>query len=277
MDTTPSLTGRVVVVTGAASGLGRAFAEECARLGASVALLDRDAERLAEAAQLLAEAHGVATLDLAVDVADAASVDAAATAVVDAWGRVDVVISNVGVQLFGGVDRLTDDEWRWVLDVNVIGAARTARAFLPHLRASDGARLAFTASSSVLSAAAGMVAYQTSKFALWGLAESLRCELGDAVPVTLVVPSGMLTRHFESSGEAQPAHIDRPVATDADLEVMFASNAGMGSTLASPEDAAAAVLPAILAGEPYAITHGDLVAAVDARWTALHAAAERAR
>lgn len=277
METPTPLTGRVAVVTGAASGLGQAFAAGCARLGASVALLDRDAERVAAAAAAVAADHGVTTVGLVVDVADGPSVDAAATAVTERFGAADVVISNVGVQLFGDVDRLTDDEWRWVLDVNVIGAARTARAFLPLLRRSDRPRLAFTASSSVLSPAASMAAYQTSKFALWGLVESLRCDLGAAVPVTLVVPSGMLTRHFESSGDAQPAHIDRPVATDADLEAMFASNAGMGSVLASPDDAAAAVLPAILAGEPYAVTHGDLVAAVDARAAALRTAAERAR
>ena len=74
------------------------------------------------------------TLGLPVDVADAASVDAAAAAVVEGFGGADLVVSNVGVQLFGSVEAFTDDEWRWLLDVNVTGSARVARAFIPLLR-----------------------------------------------------------------------------------------------------------------------------------------------
>ena len=168
---------------------------------------------VAEAARVAA-AQPVQTLGLAVDVSDAASVDAAAAAVEERFGAVDLVVSNVGVQLFGAVEAFRDEEWRWLLDVNVIGSARVARAFLPLLRKAERGRLAFTTSSSILDPASRLGAYQASKFAVWGLAETLRLELAeDGIGVTVIFPSAMITRHLETSEAAQPNHLrraDRP-------------------------------------------------------------------
>ncbi|MET0902116.1 MAG: SDR family NAD(P)-dependent oxidoreductase [Acidimicrobiales bacterium] len=267
----------VAVITGGASGFGLALAARCAVRGLDLALLDLDGARAEAEARSLADAHGVAVTSMEVDVADAVSVAAAAAAVEDRFGRADLVVSNVGVQLFGALDRLTDDEWRWVLDVNVIGSARVARAFVPLLRRTKG-RLAFTTSSSVLDPAARLGVYQASKFAVWGLAETLRLELaGDGIGVSVIFPSGMISRHLETSGAAQPDHLRRPVADDDDLSAMFTSNPAMADALATPDDAARPVLDALLAGEPYVITHGDLVDAVDARAAQLHRAADLAR
>jgi NAD(P)-dependent dehydrogenase (short-subunit alcohol dehydrogenase family) len=268
----------VAVVTGAASGFGLALAERCAALGMDVTLMDLDGARAAAAADRVAETHGVETLALAVDVADDESVVSAARAVDERFGRADLVVSNVGVQLFGAVSAFTDDEWRWLLDVNVIGSARTARAFLPLLRRAERGRLAFTTSSSILDPVSRLGAYQSSKFAVWGLAETLRVELAeDGIGVSVIFPSGMLTRHLESSESAQPAHLRRPIAHDGDLDAMISSNPGMASMLATAEDAASGVIEAVLADEPYVITHGDLTEAVDARAADLARAAELAR
>jgi NAD(P)-dependent dehydrogenase (short-subunit alcohol dehydrogenase family) len=166
----------VAVITGAASGLGLALAHKCAARNMSVALLDLDQERAVDEAGQLASV-GATSVGIGVDVGDAESVQAAADAVAGRFGRADLVISNVGVQLFGAVERLTDAEWAWVLDLNVIGSARVARAFLPLLRRSAGPHLAFTTSSSVLDPAARLGVYQASKYAVWGLAETLRLEL----------------------------------------------------------------------------------------------------
>jgi len=267
----------VAVITGGASGLGRALGERCAEQRMSVALLDLDGGRAASEAEALATTHGIEAVGLPVDVADAASVEDAATAVEDRLGPADLVVSNVGVQLFGAVERFTDDEWRWVLDVNVIGSARVARAFLPQLRRAAQGRLAFTTSSSILDPASRLGAYQASKFAVWGLAETLRLELADdGITVTVVFPSGMMSRHLETSEAAQPEQLRRPIAHDDDFEAMVTSNPGMASMLATPEDAAAGVIEAILAGERYVITHGDLTAAVDARHEELARAAAAA-
>ena len=268
----------VAVVTGGASGFGLALAQLSASRGMAVALLDLDGERAATEAEGIAAAHGVSTLGLHVNVADPESVGTAAAKIGAQFGRADLVISNVGVQLFGPNERLTDDEWRWVLDVNVIGSARVARTFVPLLRRSSHARLAFTSSSSVLSAASHMAAYQTSKFAVWGLAESLRVELAqDGISVSVVFPSGMISRHIETSEAAQPEYLRRPIATEEDFVAMVASNPAMTEAVVTPEDAASAVLDALLANKPYIVTHGDLVGAVEGRWAELYRAAVSAR
>ena len=266
------------VVTGGASGFGRALGERCAALGMHVVLLDLDGERAGSEAAALAAAHGTTCAGDRVDVADPASVDAAAAAVEARFGAVDLVVSNVGVQLFGPVETFTDEEWRWVLDVNVIGSARVARAFTPLLRKAEHGRLAFTTSSSILDPASRLAAYQASKFAVWGLAETLRLELAEhGIGVSIILPSGMLSRHLETSQAAQPDHLRRPIVDDGDLDAMIASNPAMASMLATPEDAAAGVIEAILAGRRYVITHGDLSAAVASRSAELTRAAESAR
>jgi NAD(P)-dependent dehydrogenase (short-subunit alcohol dehydrogenase family) len=265
-------------ITGGASGFGLALGGRCAALGMDVALLDLDGERASDEAARLAEMHSVKTLGASVDVSDRASVDQAASAVEATFAGVDLVVSNVGVQLFGPVERFTDDEWRWVLDVNVTGSARVARSFIPLLRRAEPGRLAFTTSSSILDPASRLAAYQASKFAVWGLAETLRLELApDDIDVSVIFPSGMLSRHLETSEAAQPVTIKRPIAGDGDFDVMIASNPDMAAMLATPEDAADGVVEAILAGQRYVITHGDLTDAVADRAVDLALAAEAAR
>jgi len=269
---------KVAVITGGASGFGLALGGACAARGMSVALLDRDSGRAETEAAGFAERYRVSALGLGVDVADERAVRDTAAAVADRFGRADLVISNVGVQLFGAAERLTDDEWRWLLDINVVGAARVVRRFVPLLRLAPRRHLAFTASSSVLAPASRMAAYQASKFAVWGLAETLRLELAeDGITVSVIFPSGMLSRHLETSAAAQPEHLRRPIGEEDDFTAMAASNPGMMRDLATPEDAARHVIDALLAGERYIVTHGDLVEAVDSRSAALRRAAQRAR
>jgi NAD(P)-dependent dehydrogenase (short-subunit alcohol dehydrogenase family) len=244
----------------------------------AVALLDLDRERATSEAEAISSTHGVQTLGLGVDVSDAESVHTASSEVAQRLGGADLVVSNVGIQLFGPTEHLTEDEWRWILDVNVIGSARVARAFVPLLRRASHGRLAFTTSSSVLSAASHMAAYQTSKFAVWGLAESLCMELAaDGISVSVIFPSGMITRHLETSEGAQPEHLRRPVASETDFTAMRTSNPAMTVAVAAPEDIAHHVVDELLADEPYVITHGDLAEAVDGRSAELRRAAESAR
>jgi NAD(P)-dependent dehydrogenase (short-subunit alcohol dehydrogenase family) len=268
----------VAVITGGASGFGLALGSRCAAQGMDVALLDRDGRRAEDEAAALASRYGVDALGREVDVANGRAVGEAASAVADRFGRADLVVSNVGVQLFGAAERLTDDEWRWLLDVNVVGSARVARAFLPLLRRARPGRLAFTTSSSVLAPASRMAAYQASKFAVWGLAETLGLELaGEGITVSVIFPSGMLSRHLETSTAAQPDAIRRAIGEPEDFAAMAKSNPAMMKELASPEDAARRVVDALLAGERYVVTHGDLVDAVASRCSALRRAALAAR
>lgn len=268
----------VAVVTGGASGFGLALAHRSAVHGMDVVLLDLDGERAASEAKALASAHDVAALGMDIDVADVASVEAAAAAVDERLGGADLVVSNVGVQLFGSIDRMSDDEWRWVVDVNVLGSARVVRAFVPLLRRSEQGRLAFTTSSSVLDPASRLAAYQASKFAVWGLAETLRLELrDDGITVSVIFPSAMITRHLETSEAAQPRDLRRPIGDEDDFTAMVDSNPAMVEAVATPDDAARHVIEAVLSGEPYVVTHGDLIDAVAVRSAQLARAAENAR
>ena len=200
-----------------------------------------------------------------------------AVVVDERFGGADLVVSNVGVQLFGAVERFTDDEWRWLLDVNVIGSARVARAFLPLLRRAERGRLAFTTSSSVLDPGARLGAYQASKFAVWWLAETLRLELAeDGIGVSVIFPSGMISRHLETSAAVQPEHLRRPIGEEDDFVPMVHSNPAMAAAVATPEDAARGVIDAILDDVRYVITHGDLEGAVTARADLLADAARAA-
>src|SRR4030095_1139642 len=112
-----------------------------------------------------------------------------------------VCCANVGVQQFGVIDKLTEDDWEWVCNVNLLGTVRTVREFLPLIRARRGWLLiVLTASSSVLAPAVRLGAYQTTKFAVMGFGETLREELaGEGIGVSLVFPAGMMTRHLETS------------------------------------------------------------------------------
>lgn len=134
--------------------MGLALAAQCAGRGMDVALFDRDGARLAQAVEGLTGAHDVRVLSQRVDVASTADLQAAGALVEAAFGRCDLLFSNVGVQHFGAVETVDDDLWRWVRDVNVVGSARTVRASLPLLRRTEGARIAFTSSASALSPAA---------------------------------------------------------------------------------------------------------------------------
>ena len=122
-----------------------------------------------------------------------------------------MLCSNVGVQQFGAIDQLTEQDWQWVLNVNVLGTVRTVREFLPMLRAGSGLRrIVFTASSSVLAPSVRMARTRRASSRCIGFAESLREELaGEDIGVTVLFPGGMMTRHLESSVLARPPELGR--------------------------------------------------------------------
>ena len=184
-------------VTGGASGLGLALIERCAGLGMDIVVLDLDGDRATREAQRVAEAHGVGALGLGIDVADAAVWIRWWPPFRRASSGVDLVVSNVG---YNCSDRSRPSAMRngdGCLTSTSSARPEWHRAFLPLLRQSERGRLAFTTSSSILDPASRLGAYQASKFAVSGLAETLRLELAeDGIGVSVIFPSGMITRRI---------------------------------------------------------------------------------
>jgi len=210
-------------------------------------------------------------------VGDTASVHAAAASVRAALGGCDVLCANVGVQQFGAIDRLTEDDWRWVLEVNVLGTVRTVAAFLPMLRERTGLRrIVLTASSGALVPGVRLAAYTASKDAVIGYGDTLRQELADeGIGVMVVFPAGMSTRHLESSKLARPDEIGEWVIAPDDIDAMMSSRKVGAEHVATAEHAVRNLLTDLVADEPYLITHGSYRAEYHARLAALEAAFDR--
>lgn len=191
---TRSYAGRTCVITGAGSGIGRALAVELAGRGARLALSDVDkvsVEATAESCRGL----GVEARGYGLDVADRAAVYAHAEEVVRDFGAVHLVVNNAGVALHGPVIELSDEDFRWVMDVDFWGVVHGSQAFLPHLLASQG-QLANVSSVFGLIAVPKQAAYNAAKFAVRGFTEALRQEMqltGTSVGVSCIHPGGVRT------------------------------------------------------------------------------------
>lgn len=265
------------MVTGGGSGLGAAMCREFATAGMAVAALDIDEANAQATAETLAHEFGVPTVAGRVDVGDTASVHAAAATVRAALGGCDVLCANVGVQQFGAIDRLTEDDWQWVLNVNVLGTVRTVAAFLPMIRDRTGLRrVLVTASSGALVPGVRLAAYTASKDAVIGYGDTLRQELADeGIGVMVVFPAGMSTRHLESSALARPEEIGEWVIAPDDIEAMMSSRKVGEEHVATAEHAVRNLLTDLVANEPYLITHGAYRAEYHARLAAIEAAFDR--
>ena len=183
------LAGGTAVVTGAASGIGRALAASLARRGAHLVLLDRDADGLAAVAGGLT---GVRVTTHVVDLADADAVAAVAAAVRSEHPRIRLLVNNAGVALSGRFDQVTTDEFGWVMDVNFRATVLLCHALLPAVE--RGGHIVNVSSIFGIAAVAGNTAYVASKFAVRGFSEALRQELTpDGVGVTVVHPGGVNT------------------------------------------------------------------------------------
>lgn len=248
----------VVAITGAGSGLGAAMALAFAGAGHDVAVLDVDEPRAQETAASVS-ALGRASTAIRVDVADPASMAAAAAAVEAELGPVSVLCANVGVQQFGAIDRLTPADWQWVLSVNVFGTVSTVTSFLPSIRRADGPRhIVLTASAAVFQIGPRLAAYTTSKHAVFGFGETLRLELEpEQIGVSMLFPAGMATRHLDSSAAARPTELGPSVTLDEDFVALMASTTVTESSVVTPDYAIRNLLADLRNGEPYIFTHGD--------------------
>lgn len=254
-----SLVGGTAVVTGAGSGFGAAMVDRFITSGMSIMSLDID-EAGAKATATRARAAGAKAAAMRVDVANRQSLEDAAKETAQSFGNCTILCANVGVQQFGAIDRLTDQDWRWVLDVNVMGVIHTVNAFLPLLRKTAGRRhILVTSSSAALSPGIRMGAYTTSKYAVTGYAETLRMELAEeGIGVSILFPAGMITRHLESSVRARPPELGKSEFRHEDIDAMMSSRQmDRSSHVATAAHAARNIMADLDRNERYIITHGE--------------------
>jgi 3-oxoacyl-[acyl-carrier protein] reductase len=243
------LTGRVALVTGAGSGIGRATALLLGQAGARVAFVDVRGER-AEVAAAEAGQRGYQALALAADVADPVAIGQAVQQVLDLWGGLDVLVANAGISSHASVMDMDAATWDAVLAVDLDGVFYTVRASLPALRQSRHGRIVCTASHYGLIGQAGLAHYSAAKGGVIGLVRSLAQEVGpDGVTVNAVAPGPVLTDITERTPEEIRAR---------------AARLPLGR-LGQPEDVAGLIvflasdLAAWLTGQVLPIDGGDLL------------------
>jgi NAD(P)-dependent dehydrogenase (short-subunit alcohol dehydrogenase family) len=205
MTSAMNLENRTAVITGAASGIGRAIAVSLARRGCNLALADMndaglsETARMAETAQTDPAKHSAPRSALRIsqhhlDVADRRAVAAFPQVAIAAHPGVDILVNNAGVAVGGVFEAVSEEDFEWLFEINFWGVVRMTRAFLPLLRKSDDARVVNLSSIYGIISPPGETAYSASKFAVRGFSNSLRHELaGSNVGVTVVHPGGIAT------------------------------------------------------------------------------------
>ena len=250
MSGLPDLAGRVAVVTGGASGIGKGIAAQLVAEGARVVIADIQRDAM-EAAAADIGAVGVLT-----DVSDPSSVDALATAVLDRYGAVHVICNNAGIGPLAPVADLTLDDWRWMIGVNLWGVIHGVHTFLPVLKRNrDGGHIVNTASMAGLVAGPRLGAYAAAKYGVVGLSEVLAAELAadnSRVGVSVLCP-GTVHTNIGTSSRNRPA--DLPDAGFKDIDIELEDNPRYRWIY--PADAGAVVVRAIKRGDLYALTHPD--------------------
>ncbi len=224
------LSGQIVAVTGASSGIGEATALACARAGAAVSLAARRKERIDDLAQRIASDGGRA-IAVQTDVSDEAQARAFVEQTASELGRIDALVNNAGVMLLGPISGADTDEWRRMIDANVYGVLYCTHAALPLMAKQGSGHIVNVSSVAGRIARAGSGVYNLTKFGVGAFSEALRQEaVNIGVRVTLIEPGAVATE--------LPGH-NRPEI----LELMAKNFAGV--TPLDADDIAAAVVYAI--------------------------------
>jgi len=263
--------GRVAVVTGAASGIGRALAEAFADAGSMVFVADLDGDEAEVVAAGIRAAGGEAEA-VTVDVSNAAAVDQLAATTLERFGRVDVLCNNAGVSTFNLLRDQTLDDWRWVFGVNLWGVIHGLRSFVPIMRSQDTpAHIVNTASiAGLLSGVAFIGPYAATKVAVVSISETLSQEFaieGVPIGVSVLCPSSVDTRVMESE-RGRPAALGVERRTEAGESFRLAiRDSFTGPSGLTPAQVADRTLEAIRARRFWIITHPGERPAVEARFT----------
>jgi NAD(P)-dependent dehydrogenase (short-subunit alcohol dehydrogenase family) len=235
--------GKIAVVTGAGSGIGRALAVQLASRGSRLAISDVNDTALGETVAMCektgAEAHGYH-----LDVADRAAVLAHAEAVTKDLGEANLVINNAGVALMANVEEMTWEDLDWLMGINFWGVIHGTKAFLPHLIASGDGHLVNISSVFGFVGVPSQSAYNAAKFGVRGFTEALRQEMliaGHPVGVSCVHPGGIRTNIARDARSSVPVTPEEQAKQAADFEK---------AARTTPEQAARVILRGVERGKP---------------------------
>jgi NAD(P)-dependent dehydrogenase (short-subunit alcohol dehydrogenase family) len=261
----PELSGKVAVVTGGASGIGKGIATQLAAEGMRVIIADIERDALDKTA------GEIGAVGMPVDVSDLDSVQALARAAQDLYGTVHVVCNNAGIGPMAAIKDLTMDDWNWILGVNLYGVIHGVHTFLPILRSNrDGGWIVNTASMAGLVASPRLGSYAVAKYGVVALTEVLAAELaaeGSQVGVSVLCP-GTVRTNIGTSSRNRPAGLpDRGLQ---DIDIQLEDNPE--HRWIGPDEAGAVVVRAIKRGYLYALTHPDGYPRVRERHEAIAAA-----
>ncbi|MGE5594715.1 MAG: SDR family NAD(P)-dependent oxidoreductase [Hyphomicrobiales bacterium] len=262
----------VVVITGAASGIGAGLARALAREGANLVLADiRDPGAVAAECG----SRGIRVISVQCDVGDRAAMDAVAERAYQAFGKVNLLCANAGVVAFAPLLQTPPEQWERAIRVNFFGVLNTAMAFVPRMREQrDERHLVVTASGAGLIASNVLPtgAYCASKFAAVGFAEQLRLELEpDGVGVTILCPGSVKTGILDTAEYAPEVTHLRPKAPGGPTP------GREHVRRMDPADVARLVLKGIRENAPYVITHPEMQPGLEARFGAQLAACGKTR
>jgi len=176
-----SFAGKVAIITGAGSGMGRYLAILLAQEGADVCVCDVNNETLSKTVDMLRQ-FNVSVSSHLLDVADKDSIEALPQKIIDHHGKIDLVFNNAGVTAGSHFQDMQEDNWNWVIDINFKGVINSTRAFIPYLVKRPEAAIINTSSIFAMVAVPGQTAYHASKFAVRGFTESLALEMKQTNP-----------------------------------------------------------------------------------------------
>ena len=258
------LAGKVAVITGGASGIGRAVAGRCATAGMKVVLADIEQDALDVAEKELRE-DGAEVLGVVTDVSKPESVEGLAQRAVDAFGTVHLLHNNAGVATGGLIWECTVADWRWVLGVNLWGVIHGIHTFVPiMLQGDEEGHIVNTASAAGLTSPPFLGPYNVTKHGVVTLSETLARELAmqqSKIKVSVLCPGFVNTGIF-NSGRNRPEELRNPDHDDT-LISMLAAQVMEGAL--APEIVADHVLDAVRHEQFYILTHPELMEAIRGR------------
>ena len=257
------VSGKVVFITGGAAGIGLGMASAFAARGAKVMLADINEAQLEKAAAALS-AKGAEVGTVVCDVADEQAVRDAAAATVERFGKVHVVCNNAGVGAGGRAGESALEDWRWIVDINVMGVVHGIEVFTPLIKShGEGGYFVNTASMAGHVASPAMAPYHATKFAVVGYSEALKDDLArDNIGVSVLCPAWVRTKIYDS-------RLNSPTVKAANKGEKDSTNFSIMKEVVdngiAPELVGEWTADCVEAGRFYVFTHPSMLAHIDAR------------